>query len=507
MTDVRAQGHLPKLPTGIDGFDLISDGGLPQGRTTLLAGTAGSAKTLFAVQFLAEGIFKFDQPGVFVTFEESPEDIRRNVYSMGWDIGAWEAERKWIFIDAAPKVDDNSVVIGSYDLGALLARIELAVETIGAKRISLDSLGAIFSHLSDGLIIRRELFRIAGALRAMNLTAIMTSERPHEFGEIARYGVEEFVADNVVVLRNVLEEERRRRTIEILKFRGTNHQKGQYPFTIVPEQGVAIIPLSALELKQHSSNIRISAGNLELDAMCGGGFFRDSIVLVSGATGTGKTLMTTEFLAGGVRNNERSLLFAYEESREQLFRNAAGWGIDFERMESEGRLRVVCSYPETASLEDHLLVLRDEIARFRPNRLAIDSLSALERIATNRGFREFVIGMTSFIKHNEVAALLTSTTPTLLGGQSVTETHISTLTDSIILLRYVEMHGEMRRGLTVLKMRGSLHDKDIREFRIDGQGMHIGKPFRNIVGILTGNPVHVPTGEIERIENLFRSEQ
>ena len=367
----------------------------------------------------------------------------------------------------------------------------------------MDSLGAIFSHLSDSAEVRSDLFRMASALRELGVTAIMTAERTEEYGDISRFGVEEFVADNVVILRNVLADEKRRRTIEILKYRGTDHQKGEYPFTIVPGRGVVIIPLSAIELEQKSSNIRITSGSEELDRMCGGGFFRDSIILVSGATGTGKTLMVTEFMAGGVINEERCLIFAFEESREQLFRNAIGWGVDFQQMEKEGKLKVVCRYPETTGLENHLINMKETIESFKPNRVAVDSLSALERVSTLKGFREFIIGLTSFIKQQEIGGLFTSTTPTLLGGSSITEAHISTITDSIILLRYVEMYGEMRRGVTVLKMRGSMHDKDIREFSIDDKGMHIGKPFRNVTGILSGSPMYTAQSEVERLSNLF----
>ncbi len=389
---------------------------------------------------------------------------------------------------------------------ALLARIESAIRKVDAQRVSLDSLGAIFSRLGEPGIVRDELFRIATALKKIGVTAVMTAERTHEYGDIARYGVEEFVADNVVILRNALDDEKRRRTIEILKFRGTSHQKGEFPFTITSGQGVVVIPLSAIELKQRSSDMRITSGIAELDRMCGGGFFRDSILLVSGATGTGKTLVTTEFMAGGAKRNERCLLFAFEESREQLFRNAIGWGVDFEQMEREGTLQVVCAYPETAGLEDHLITMKSTIEKFKPNRVAVDSLSALERVGTIKSFREFIIGLTSFIKHQELAGLFTATTPTLTGGASVTESHISTLTDSIILLRYVEMSGEMRRGLTVLKMRGSMHDKDIREFSIDHQGMHIGQPFRDVTGILAGNPRQLRASEIDRLNGLFRED-
>lgn len=497
---------MKKIATGIPGFDLIASGGLPEQRTTLVSGTAGSGKTIFAVQFLAAGIMYYNEPGVFVTFEETPEDIRRNVASLGWDIAAWEAEGKWAFVDASPQIEAETIVVGEYDLGALLARLEHAVRQIGARRLAMDSLGAVFVRFKNDATLRHELLRIAAGVRLMGVTTVMTAERDKEYGDITRFGIEEFVADNVIVLRNVLEDEKRRRTLEILKFRGTEHQKGEYPFTIISNDGLVVVPLSAIELKQRSSNVRVTSGNAELDAMCGGGFFRDSILLVSGATGAGKTLMVTEFIAGGARNGERCLLFAFEESREQLFRNAEGWGVDFAAMEEAGQLRVVCEYPEVASLEDRLLAMKRLLTEFKPQRVAVDSLSALERVATIRGFREFVISLTSFIKHQEIIGLFTNTTPTLMGGTSVTEAHISTLTDSIILLRYVEMHGEMRRGMTVLKMRGSQHNKNIREFTIDGQGMHIGKPFSNIGGILAGNPVLINDSEIERLQGLFQTE-
>jgi len=500
---MQARGIIEKLETGIPGFDFIANGGLPKGRITLLSGTAGSAKTVFAAQFLAEGVSKAGDSGVFVTFEEPSGDIRKNMMGFGWDIERWENEDRWVFVDVSPQPGDETLIIGDYDLGALLARIDHAVQKVGAKRVSLDSLGALFTQFSDTAIVRREMFRIASALKKMGVTAIITAECSPDRGEISRSGVEEFVADNVIILRNILEDEKRRRTVEILKFRGTSHQKREFPFTILADQGIVIIPLSSIELKQKSSDLRISSGNRELDDMCGGGFFRDSIILASGATGTGKTLLTTEFIAGGVKSGERCLLFAFEESREQLFRNASGWGMDFKAMEAAGMLRVMCEYPETAGLEDHLIRMKALLEEFKPNRVAVDSLSALERVATVKGFREFVISLTSYIKHQEMAGLFTATTSSLMGGTSITETHISTITDSIILLRYVEMYGEMKRGLTVLKMRGSMHNKEIREFTIDNQGMHIGDAFRNVTGILAGHPQHLSRSEMERLGDLF----
>ena len=492
-----------KLETGISGFDLVGYGGLPKGRTTLLAGSAGSGKTVFAAQFLIAGINNADECGVFVTFEESPQDIRENLFSLGWDIEELEKQKKWAFVDASPQVGEQTVEVGGYDLSALLARIENGIKTVGAKRVSLDSLGAIFSRFTDRSTVRGELYRIAQALKSMGVTCVMTAERNQEYGDISRTGVEEFVADNVIILRNVLEDEKRRRTLEILKFRGTTHQKGEYPYTIIPDEGFVVIPLSAIQLERKSPAMRVTSGSAELDKMCGGGFFRDSVTLISGATGTGKTLMVTEFIAGGLKTDERCMLFAFEESREQLFRNASGWGVSFEPMEKSGQLKVICEYPEVTSMEDRLVSMKKAISEFKPHRVAVDSLSALERVSTLRGFREFIIGLTSFIKHQESTGLFTSTTSTLLGGTSITEAHISTLTDSIILLRYVEMFGEMRRGMTVLKMRGSQHDKDIKEFTIDGSGLHLGKPFRNVGGILAGNPTHVNSNEIDRLSGMF----
>ena len=494
---------LPKLATGIIGFDQIANGGSPKGRSTLLSGTAGSGKTVMALQFLLSGVRDFHENGVFVTFEEAPSDLMQNVRSFGWDLEGLLGSKNIAVVDATPEPGEETVMTGPYDLSALLARIENAIRSVGAKRVILDAIGALFPQLTDANIVRRELHRIAAGLRRLGVTTLVTMERTEEEGGVGRWGVEEFVADNVIVLRNRLENEKRRRTVEILKFRGTTHHKGEYPFTIDSEDGVTIIPLSAIELKQRSSEIRVSSGVAELDKMCGGGMYRDSIILVSGATGTGKTLMVAQYVKAAIAAGERALLIGAEESREQLTRNAASWGVDFEKAERDGLLRIVCRYPEVMGLEDHLLQIKRDILDFQPKRVAIDSMSAFERVSTPKSFREFVIALTSTIKHLEITGLFTNTTSMLTGGESITETHISTITDSIILLRYVELHGEMRRGLTVLKMRGTFHDKGIREYNIDNAGLHVLAPFRGVHGILNGAPTYTFDDERYRLGSMF----
>jgi circadian clock protein KaiC len=480
-----------KMPTGIPGFDHVTMGGLPRSRTTLVIGPAGSAKTVFTGQFLAEGVRR-GEAGVFVTFEEPAADLRANFSTLGWEVELWEDEGLWRFVDAAPVPGTDHVEIGDYNFAALIARIGHAVDATAAQRVVLDSLGAVFAQFADMTLVRSQLRRLAAELRRMGLTVMITAESPADDSiTLSRYGVEEFVSDNVVIMRNELEDEKRRRTLEVLKMRGAMHRKGEYPFTVLPGQGIVVIPLSVMALTQASGDRRLSTGNDTLDEMTGGGFFQNSIVLASGATGTGKTLLVTEFMSRGCESGERCLLFAFEESRDQIFRNARGWGRDFDRYERDGNLRLIATYPKVASLEDHLVEIKNEIDSFKPTRIAIDSLSALERIGTAKGYREFIIGLTSFVKAEQVAGLLTSTTSSLLGGSSITEGHISTLTDAIVLLRYVELYGSIRRGLAVLKMRGSVHDRDIREFAIDSDGMHIGAPFRGVAGILSGRVVNL----------------
>jgi circadian clock protein KaiC len=500
--DELSNKGVQKIRTNIEGFDEITHGGLPSGRTTLVSGTSGTGKTLLAIQFLYHGVKYFDWPGIFVTFEESPQDVIKNAYSFGWDLEQLVDQGKLFILDASPDPEGQEVA-GNFDLSALIERIQYAIRKYKAKLVSIDSVTAVFQQYDAASVVRREIFRLVARLKELDVTSIMTTERIEEYGPIARFGVEEFVSDNVIIIRNVLEGERRRRTIEILKLRGTTHMKGEYPFTITND-GINIFPLGAMRLTQRSSNVRISSGVSILDNLCGGGFFKDSIILATGATGTGKTLLVSKFLQEGCRQGERAVLFAYEESRAQLSRNASSWGIDFEEMEQKGLLKLLCSYPESAGLEDHLQMIKSEITEFKPSRIAIDSLSALARGVTNNAFRQFVIGVTGYAKQEEITGFFTNTTDRFMGADSITESHISTITDTILMLQYVEIRGEMSRALNVFKMRGSWHDKGIREYVINSDGPDIKDSFRNYEGIISGSPSRTSVDEKSELSRIVR---
>jgi circadian clock protein KaiC len=496
---------IKKLRTMIEGLDDITHGGLPMGRSTLVSGTAGTGKTLFAMQFLHNGIIHLDEHGVFVTFEESPEDIIKNAYSFNWDLPKLISQGKLFILDASPDPEGHEIV-GEFDLSALIERIQYAVIKYKAKRVSIDSISAIFQQYESLSLVRREMFRLVARLKSLGVTTVMSAERVDEYGPVARFGVEEFVSDNVIILRNVLEGERRHRTAEILKLRGTTHMKGEFPFTMTG-QGINIFPLGAMRLTQKSSNVRVSSGVKTLDQMCGGGYFKDSIILITGATGTGKTLMVTKFLEDGCSSGERAILFAYEESRAQLSRNASSWGTSLEELENSGALKIICAYPEATGLEDHLQLIKTEIDTFKPTRIAIDSLSALARGVSNNTFRQFVIGLTGFVKQEEITGLFTNTTDQFMGSHSITESHISTITDTIILLQYVEIRGEMSRAVNVFKMRGSWHDSRIREYVITDQGAQIKDSFQGFERILSGSPTRVSIDEKSELSRIMRGVQ
>ena len=302
----------------------------------------------------------------------------------------------------------------------------------------------------------------------------------------ARYGAEEFAVDNAVILRNDLEAEYRRRTVEVLKLRGAEHGKGEFPFVINPKAGIELVPFSIIEAPRDAATERMSLGVPEIDEMCGGGIYRDSLVMVTGATGTGKTLMGVQFIAAGLAAGERGLLVSFEENPSQLIRNARSWGVDLETPQREGRLRIVSRYPERVGLEDLLVEVKHNVDEFAPQRFAIDSMTALEHNAPPRAFREFGVGLTGFLKGRGVGSLMTTTLPSLLGGEHATAVYLSTITDSIISLRYYDIDSEIRRALLVLKLRGGAHDHAMHEYEITDTGMRVLGPVRGVRGILAG---------------------
>lgn len=475
--------EIERLDPGIPGFELITRGGIPKGRLSLVTGTAGSGKTIFAAQFLAAGI-EAGEPGVFVTFEERPDAIKRNVRSFGWDVAGWEEGGKWVFVDASARFAEDMTMLGEFDLSPLIARVRHAVEKSGANRVSIDSVGALVAQFEAPGPTRRAMLHLAAAVEEMGVTTILTSERSDDYGIVAQFGFEEFVADNVIILRNALDREKRRRTVEVLKFRGGSHLKGEHLFTLLPKHGIAVVPQQTLNYEYPSSTTRMSWGNSKLDEMCGGGLFEKSLTMVSGATGTGKSLLSSVFVVGGARAGEKCLLHSFEESHDQICRNAEAWGFDFIKLEAEGKLRIIAQAPEASSLEDQLLKVQREIDEFQPDRVAIDSLTALQRVSTVKNFREYVLGLSFHIKMNCRLGLVV-TASDLATEASVGDLHISTVSDTIVVLRYVAVAGEIKRGVAVLKMRGSNHDKHIREFEIRDDGIHILDAFDDVRGLIT----------------------
>jgi circadian clock protein KaiC len=498
MTDDVA---VRKVPTGIPGLDHVTDGGLPEGVATLVSGATGTGKTVLGAQFLAAGIIEHGQPGVFVCLEERPAKVRRGVAGFGWDVAAWEQQGLWAFVDASPHVGEVEAIVGDeLDFSALLARIRSVVERVGARRLVADSLTAVFSRFGSRAAVRNGMRALVAGLEELGVTAVLTTERASEDHGISTFGVEEFVADNLILMRNALTHERRRRTIEILKLRGAAHRKGEHPFTIAHD-GISIFPLSILVLGQSGSEQRLSTGNAELDGMCGGGLLEGSVTLVSGATGTGKSIVGLQFLTGAAAG-ERGLLIAMEESADQLLRNARGMGLGLEARVADGSIRIMSQYPEVGSAQDLLLQIKREVTEHQPTRLVVDSLTALERISAPGGAREFLIGLAAFTQPARITVMLTATAPTLVAEPTATGAAASTVVDGIILLRYVEIQAEIRRGIAVLKLRGSSHEHAIREFRI-GAGLEIGAPLRMTTGILAGSTLQLTGADQARTRGTF----
>ena len=477
---------LPRIPTGIPGFDELTFGGLPKGKVTLVSGTTGSGKTILSSAFVYNGITKFNEGSVFVTFEERPEDIIRNMKSIGMDLSILIKKGKLAFVDASKQVGEQTEV-GLYRLDPLISRIMHAIKKTKATRLAIDSISSLFERFESIVAVRNGLYELAVSLKQVGISTILTSERREERGEHPSVGPAEFVADNVILLHSFMEGEQRKRTIEILKLRGADYDTNEGRL-IIDRDGLEVFPSPRIILSKGTSNKKAKLGIEGLDKMLYGGVYEKSTSLITGASGTGKTLTAMSFILEGAKRREKGLLFAYEESQEQLLRNADTFGWPLKNYIKEGIIKVECIVAEGTPIEKQFKMIQDSITKSKCKRFALDSLSGFERIYDQEKFRKFTVALNNFLKNESVTSVLTNTTATLLSIESVTETHLSTATDNIIILKYVELGGRMRRLLSVLKQRGSMHNKELMEYEITPEkGIVVLGPFKGVENLMAGS--------------------
>jgi circadian clock protein KaiC len=474
---------LQKARTGIQGLDEITGGGLPQGRPTLISGGAGSGKTMFGLEFLVRGATQYDEPGVFMSFEETIPDLTVNAASLGFDLTRLVAEKK-LFLDHVFISRSEIADTGEYDLDGLFIRIADAVRQVGAKRVVLDTIEALFGELPNPGILRAEIRRLFDWLRQQGLTTVITAERDRP-EKLSRHGIEEFVSDCVILLDHRSVQEISTRRLRIVKYRGSTHGTNEYPF-VIDERGISVLPISSLGLDHPAPVERISTGIARLDGMLGGlGFFRGSSVLLSGSSGIGKTSVAAHFVDAACRRGERCLYFAFEESPQQIVRNMRSIGIDLEPWTRKGLLQFQAARPTYGGIEQHLLVTHRCVSSFRPSVVVVDPITNLLTVSTLHEVRSMLTRMVDFLKTQQITALFTSLTA---GGGSLesTEADVSSLMDSWLLMRSIEVGGELNRALYVLKSRGMVHSNQIREFLLTDDGLRLLDVYLGPEGVLTG---------------------
>lgn len=474
---------LPKVQTGIPGFDEITRGGLPAGRPSLICGSAGAGKTLFAMEFLVRGATIFNEPGVFISFEETDEELATNVASLGFDLKRLIADKKilldYVFIERA-EIEET----GDYDLEGLFLRLEHAINSIGAKRIVLDTLEALFSGLPNEAIIRAELRRLFRWLKEKGVTAVITCERGE--GTLTRYGLEEYVADCVILLDHRVENQISTRRLRIVKYRGTAHGTNEYPF-FIDESGFSVLPITSIGLNHKASTERISTGNARLDTMLDGeGFYRGSSVLVSGTAGTGKSTIAAHFIDAACKRGERTLFFAFEESQSQIIRNMRSIGIDLEKYVKQGLLTFKNARPSNFGLEVHLALIHKAITETRPQVVVVDPITNFLAIGDERQTKAMLTRLIDFLKDQQITAMFTSLTSSDDTIED-SEVGVSSLMDVWLLVKNIESNGERNRGLYVLKARGIAHSNQVREFRLTSKGIELIDAYVGAEGVLMGS--------------------
>jgi circadian clock protein KaiC len=474
---------LPKAATGIEGLDEITGGGLPRGRPTLVCGSAGCGKTLLAVEFLVRGATEFGETGVFLAFEETAEELAQNVRSLGFDLDELAGQKK-LLVDYVRVERSEIEETGEYDLEGLFIRLGHAIDTLRAKRVVLDSLETLFGGLSDAAILRAELRRLFGWLKDRGVTAIITGERGE--GTLTRHGLEEYVSDCVILLDHRVVDQLSTRRLRIVKYRGTHHGTDEYPF-LIDEKGISVLPITSLGLRQVASDERISTGIPRLDTMLGGqGVYRGSSVLISGTAGTGKTSLAAHLVDAACARGERCLYFAYEESESQIVRNLRSIGLDLAPWTKKGLLRFHAMRPSAYGLEMHLATLHKGVNEFEPRMVVVDPISTFIGTGSAREAESLLTRVIDFLKGRQITAVFTSLTH---GGQYLegTQSGISSLIDTWILLRDIELGGERNRGLYILKSRGMAHSNQVREFLLTDHGIELMDVYVGPEGVLTGS--------------------
>lgn len=479
----RPLDGLQKERTGIPGFDEITNGGLPAGRASLICGSAGAGKTLFAMEFLARGATLYNQPGVFMSFEESGEDLTTNVASLGFDLDQLNHEKKlvldFVFIERS-EIEET----GDYDLEGLFLRLGYAIDSVGAKRVVLDTLEALFSALPNEAIIRAELRRLFRWLKERGVTALITCERGE--GRLTRYGLEEYVADCVILLDHRVQNQISTRRMRIVKYRGTSHGTNEYPF-LIDEKGFSVVPITSLGLSHKAPTERVTSGIARLDTMLDGkGFYRGSSILVSGTAGTGKSTIGAHFIEAACRRGERALFFAFEESQDQIIRNLRSVGIDLEKFVKKGLLMFHNARPSTWGLEVHLAMIHKAIVEFAPSVVVVDPITNFLTVGDAVETKSMLTRLIDFLKSRQITAMFVSL---IAGGLDLeySEDDVSSLMDAWLVVKNIESHGERNRAFYILKARGIAHSNQVREFLLTDQGIQLVDPCIGADGVLMGS--------------------
>ncbi len=461
---------MAKMPTGIPGLDKILNGGLPRGRTTLIAGGAGSGKTLLAMEFLVGGVEKFGEPAVAMTFEETAEEMAANLGSLGHDLAALQRRKKLIvdYVHVERRLIEET---GEYDLEGLFIRLDHSIKSINAKRVVLDTIEVLFAGLRNEAIVRSELRRLFRWLKDRGVTAVITAEAG-DGKTLTRHGLEEYVADCVIFLDHRVTEQVSTRRIRVVKYRGSTHGTNEYPF-MINSSGISVLPITALGLDYEASSDRVSTGLSGLDQMMGGlGYFCGSSVLVTGTAGTGKSSIAATFANAACARGERSLYFAFEESPSQILRNMKSLNLPLERWIKRGLMEIDSVRPTTLGLENHLASMCKKVDDFKPDVVIVDPITNLISAGNQSAVKAMLTRLIDLLKGRQITALFTNLS---IGGEEQTSTEISSLMDTWIMVRDVEKEGSRRRAIYVLKSRGMEHSSEVREFTISNRGVQVSR--------------------------------